>query len=288
MKMRNWLGIVLPAFFAILFFMYHFGKEPVKESIIFFPIDNQVYFTKANTSVRLSGSTPENYTLQWNVASETNQSVYLRQDISLLYGNGVLASTMNKWKQDTKIIEESKKVSGRNERLSQSVSFHYAEIHKNENTYRSAQAMSGQRMYVYQKGASFASFQKPQSQAERTAKTKLDVKTYSFLQKTWTGAKQFYNVTGANYYSVALTDLPQYQKNPLPGFTQEQTNKIIGNLWEGLYKNYFLGVKKSNGQKVSPIGSSMPLIMFSKDKTHLMVLFNLKDGEFIQLIQYTR
>ncbi|MCQ6266212.1 hypothetical protein M1K46_11105 [Fictibacillus sp. WQ 8-8] len=288
MKMRNWLGVVLPVFFAILFFMYYFGREPVKESIIFFPIDTQVTFTKATTNVTLGGSTAENYTLNWDVSSETNKPAYLRQDISMLYANGVLTSTMNKWEQDTRTLNQSKKVPGGNDQLSQSVSYHYAEIHRNEDTYRSAQAMSKKNLYVYHKGSSFSSFQNPKNSSERSVKTKLDVKTYPFLQQTWSGAKQFYNVNGANYNAVALNDLPQYQNSPLPGFTQDQTNKIIGNLWEGLYKNYFLGVKKSNGSKVDPIGSSMPLILFSKDKTHLMVLFKLKDGEYIQLIQYTR
>ncbi|MGG1573642.1 hypothetical protein [Fictibacillus sp. NRS-1165] len=288
MKMRNWLGVVLPVFFAILFFMYHFGKEPVKESIIFFPIDTQVTFTKANTNVSLGGSTAENYTLDWQVSSETNKPAYLRQDISLLYANGVLSSTMNKWEQDTRTLKQSKKVTGRNDQLVHSISYHYAEIHRNEDTYRSAQAMSKNYLYVFNNGSSYTSFQNAKNSKDRSVKTKLDVKTYQYLQKTWMGAKQFYNINGANYHAVALNDLPQFQERPLPGFTQGQTNKIIGSLWEGLYKNYFLGVRKSNGSKASPIGSSMPLILFSKDKTHLIVLFRLKDGEYIQLIQYTR
>lgn len=288
MTMRKWIGVIVPVFFVLIFFMYQFGKEPVKESIIFFPIDNRVQFTKAATGLSLSGTTSENYTVKWRVLSETNAETYLRQDISLLYRNGALSSTQNKWKQDAKTIDETKKVPGQKDQLYQGVSFHYAEIHKNEDTYRSAQAMSGQNLYVWKNGKKYASFQNPATNQQRAAKTSLDVATYKYLQQSWSKAKQFYNVNGANYYAAALNTLHQFQNSPIPGYNQAETNKIIGNLWEGLYKNYFLGVKKNNGTTVSPLGSSMPLILFSKDKTNVIVLFQLKDGEFIQLIQYTR
>ena len=87
------------------------------------------------------------------------------------------------------------------------------------------------------------------------------------------------------YTTIPLTSIYQYEEVPLPGFNKEQTQAIIGRLWEGLYKNYFLGVKKQDGTTIDPIGSTIPLILVSTDQTHLLVVSELKDDDIMLLKQ---
>ncbi|PLR76950.1 hypothetical protein CU633_12830 [Bacillus sp. V3-13] len=64
-----------------------------------------------------------------------------------------------------------------------------------------------------------------------------------------------------------------------------RTNEIPGHLWEGLYKNYFLGIQKKDGTIIDPIDSSMPLILLAKDQSHLLVAFETADREPVILRQ---
>lgn len=48
-----------------------------------------------------------------------------------------------------------------------------------------------------------------------------------------------------DYYHLYLPELVQYNEQPFMDLTTNETEMMIGNLWEGLYKNYFLGIKKT-------------------------------------------
>ncbi|KHF31170.1 hypothetical protein LR68_00118 [Anoxybacillus sp. BCO1] len=88
-----------------------------------------------------------------------------------------------------------------------------------------------------------------------------------------------------DYYHLYLTELVQYNEQPFMDLTTNETETMIGNLWEGLYKNYFLGIKKQNGSMESPIGSTVPLILIKKDYSQLFVVTETADGELIILKQ---
>ena len=63
--------------------------------------------------------------------------------------------------------------------------------------------------------------------------------------------------------------------------SQQETDVLIGRLWEGIYKNYVIQASESSENQLE---SYIPLILIDKQNTHLYVLFELNGGRE-QLIQ---
>jgi hypothetical protein len=263
-----------------------FIKKEARESITFFPIDSSFSFTEADTSIDFFKGTPLDYELHWTVGSKSSESVYLRQDISMIYENGKLDNKMTEWKTTSKNIYLEKDIKGKTPGLWEAISFHQGEIHNNEEKYRSVQKMSSDLLYTVTLNDTFTGYKTPKNAAERRLKNKLDHETNKFLQNTLAQLLNYYQIDRNNYHVISLHSLTGYNEKALPGFNQPKSQEIIGKLWEGLYKNYFINITTKSGQKISPIGSSMPYILLSKDKTHLFVLFQTATGENVQLIQY--
>jgi hypothetical protein len=263
-----------------------FVKKEARESITFFPIDNSFSFSDAITSIKFEEGTASNYELEWDVESESSESVYLRQDIAMIYENGKLANKMTEWKTNAKSIDLEKNIHGKTPGLWEGISYHQGEIHINEEKYRSVQRMSSDYLYTVRPNNTFTGFKEPNSASERRLKNFLDQETNKYLQNTLTKLLENYQINRNNYHIISLQSLTGYNEEALPGFNSLKSQEIIGKLWEGLYKNYFINITTKTGQKISPIGSSMPYILLSKDKTHLFVLFQTATGENIQLIQY--
>ncbi|MED1863474.1 hypothetical protein P4V41_08430 [Fictibacillus nanhaiensis] len=263
-----------------------FVKKEARESITFFPLDNTFSFKKAETKLSFLNGTSSKYDVLWKVNSETSERVYLRQDIAMIFENGRLNNKMTEWKTSASKIDLEKDIISSIPGLWEAISFHQGEIHLSEEKYRSVQRMSNDFLYTAKLDQTFSGFKIAKDNDERKAKNELDEKTNKYLQQTLTQTTNFYQIDLNDYYVISLESLTDYNSNPLPGFSPSKSQEIIGKLWEGLYKNYFLGITTKNGQKVSPIGSSMPFILISKDKKYLFVLFQTSNGENIQLIQY--
>lgn len=263
-----------------------FVKKEARESITFFPIDSSFSFTDAITSIKFKKGTASNYELEWDVESKLSESVYLRQDIAMIYENGKLANKMTEWKTNAKSIDLEKDIHGKTPGLWEGISYHQGEIHINEEKYRSVQRMSSDYLYTVKPNNTFTGFKKPNSASERRLKNMLDQETNKYLQNTLAQLLDYYQINRNNYHVISLQSLTGYNEKTLPGFNQLKSQEIIGKLWEGLYKNYFINITTKTGQKISPLGSSMPYILLSKDKTYLFVLFQTATGENIQLIQY--
>jgi hypothetical protein len=272
--------------FVLLYFLSPFSKEPpARESIIFFPLDPNVTFIKTETRLVLEPKKKnDEYVLRWYTTSSLDRKVYLRQDISLLFANGRLLGTLSKWKENSQTLLQEKTIEEKSSRLFQTISFHYGEIHDGE-AIRSSQKMSGDYLYVIDSAYSpLMSFRQARTTEQKEWENVLNKTTRQFLNYKTKQFVSHFSIREKNYYHFYLPELIVYNEQPFPDLSMEKTQKIIGNLWEGLYKNYFLGIKK-NGTVVSPIGSTMPVIFISKDYTHLIVFFETRDGKKIRLIQ---
>src|SRR5699024_6077260 len=95
----------------------------------------------------------------------------------------------------------------------------------------------------------------------------------------WHRLTSHFDIDMAQYEVVPLTELHQFENKALLSFTQEQTDEIIGKLWEGLYKNYIIPVSET---KDDSSDSYVPLILFEKHEHDILVLFEL-NGEKIKL-----
>lgn len=285
MKWR--ISIYLLIIILVIGIIYQpFVKKEARESITFFPLDNTFSFKEAETNLSFLNGTSSNYDLLWKVNSVTSERVYLRQDMAMIFENGRLNNKMTEWKTSADAIDLEKDILSSIPGLWEAISYHQGEIHLSEEKYRSVQRMSNDFLYAAKLRQSFSGFKVPKDNTERKAKNDLDEKTNKYLQQTLTQTTNFYQIDLDEYNVLSLESLTDYNNKPLSGFSLSKSQEIIGKLWEGLYKNYFLGITTKNGQRISPIGSSMPFILISKDKKYLFVLFQTTNGENIQLIQY--
>ena len=256
-------------------------KPQTKESIIFFPLNENVLYQSATTILMLEPEKKnDHYEVNWKVSSKLDTPAYLRQDVGFLFMNGRLKGLMNEWEQDTDQIVEESTIKGKESSLLQAVSFHYSEIHESDTDFTSAQKMSEDTLYVIDSNFSpLNAFRDPGTNAEKEWKNILDKVTTQQLDYLWEKAISSMKIPIENYTSIPLSQLPKVAEEPLEGFTQQEWDRLIGNLWEGLYKNYYLGLKKEDGTVIDSIDSAIPLILVKKDRSEVLVLLIDKNGE---------
>jgi hypothetical protein len=271
--MKKMYLVLVGFILVILAFSIHQYKNPkVQESITYFPIDPKVTFKTAQTTLTVMNK-PAN-TIVWKEHSTLDRQAYLRQDAALLYANGRLIDELWNWKQNTAIIDQEKRITMGESVLLQAITFHHAELHENDNQIFSSQAMSSAQLYFITSQAD-----------EANMKKQLDEQTERMLQLNWNKGLRHFSINLSNYQAFPLSQFNELAKDTLPGFTKPETGTIVGNLWEGLYKNYILGIKKADGTIENPKGSTLPLILIANDKTHLLVLTETSSGEPILLRQ---
>ncbi|MFJ7746175.1 hypothetical protein [Peribacillus sp. NPDC097295] len=263
---------------ATIFIILYFSDTPqVEETITFFPIDSSLQFEQASTHLVVKETGKEIYSLNWDVRSSLDRTAYLRQDVSLLFKNGKLVGTLKNWKQNRKELSQSAKSKEGESGLYDAITFHYAELHPSDTIFTSAQQMSKDKLYAVST-PELQSFHNPLSEEQKEWKNVLDSVTKEITLHSLDEAKKKYQINLNQYKVISLTELPAKKNQWLSSFPSFQREEIVGKLWEGLYKNYVLGIKKEDGSNVSPQGSTIPQLLVAKDKSEILVLFTSKDG----------
>jgi hypothetical protein len=284
------ISIAFVCILLLCYSTYYFfanDNNQAEESLIFFPIDPDVQFVEANSTLYLLDQQDDDeYSIKFNSQSRLDRKAYLRQDLSFLFEDGVLVATLSKWKEEAAGISLRKKIYGEDSSYYEAITFHHAEIHYPDDIIRSSQLMSSAFLYVIDSPLSpLESFKMPHTSLEREWKFILDNTRKQQLNYVWSRLIEAYNLQEDDYYLIPMTSLVHYNDKNLPNLTKQQTEKAIGGLWEGIYKNYFLGIKEEDGTTSSPIGSSLPLILLDKKGTQFHIIFETKSGKNVQLIQ---
>jgi hypothetical protein len=262
--------------------LYYLNAPKALESITFFPIDPNVTYKAAETSLTQTGQQP----VLWKISSTLDRKAYLRQDAGFLFVNGRLRDKLGKWQQNTESLTQEKRISGPQTGYFQAITFHHAELHEKGGQIFSSQAMSEDYLYLITgTQQQIHSFKTPKTPEEKRWQETLAEQTERLLQYSWNKGVRHFSIPLQEYQAFPLSEFNNRAKDHLPGFTKNETAGIVGRLWEGLYKNYFLGIKKQDGTIVNPIGSTTPLILLAKNKTHLLVLTETASGEPIVLRQ---
>ncbi|KKK33194.1 hypothetical protein WQ57_25020 [Mesobacillus campisalis] len=272
---------------AAVLLIYLFHPQETSETIIFFPIDEAAAYKSVNTTLTMAEGKNENeYEIQWNMYSLLGQKAYLRQDMGLLFKNGRLRGKTAEWKQNADNLSQKQEFNEKDTGKFQAVTFHHSEIHGKDDRITSAQDMSADLLYaIHSPYSPMRSFRIPNTQDDLEWKNLLDTAEDRQLEKAMNNALNKLRLNPDHFFKIWLTELPQFKDKPFPGYTLRETSEIIGRLWEGLYKNYFYGIKKQDGAIVSPIDSTIPLIMVAKDRSSLLVLTETADREAVLLIQ---
>lgn len=254
--------------------------------ITYFPHDAKIRFKNNATSLQLSNQIKyPSYQLDWRVASQSDQPLYLRQDVSLLFANGQLKGVKSKWAEDTDTIQMDEQVTFHQDARWETISFHHGENHLTDDNIKSIQQMTHDNLYVFDTGReTYETMETAHNKKEKIAQEKLNHTIDENLNTHLNELISHFNITQANYLVIPLTDLYQFNEKNLPTLTQQQTNKIMGQLWEGLYENYILSALnlKSN-QDVN----YMPFILFAKNHNHLIVLYELDQKKEMLIQRYS-
>lgn len=263
-------------------------SHKVVESIIFFPIDPTIQMDLARTTLDLmKEEKEEKYIVHWEVESHTSDTVYLRQDISLLFEDGRLSAVISDWKGNSSELTQYATYSGKDSSRFLALTFHHGEIHHPDKTITSTHKMSKDHLYVIDSAFSaLQSFKDVQSDEQKEWKAVLDKISEKQSEYYFEKALDYFAIPIHNYDLYSLEEIIELQEVGLPGVDTNQAETIIGKLWETLYKEYFLGIKTTAGTTIPPIDSSLPFILISKDYTHLFIVFETKEGESIKIIQH--
>ena len=207
----------------------------------------------------------------------SDRKAYLRQDISLLYANGLLVGKMGKgWKQNTDTINLQENIQYQESANFKSISYHHAELHENGHI-TSVQSITKDELYVVDSNFSPLNSFRTKSTDEKEWRDVLDKLTEERIKHSYDKAVETYAIYGESLLCIfADTVLANLLISRLPGFSIEDSRKIIGRLWEDIYKNYFLGVGIKDGTYADPANSTIPVILLAKDKSHLIVISELK------------
>lgn len=250
-----------------------------------FPLNESVKFSLAKSRLNVEDQNRENYKLQLQTISETTAPAYLRQDISLIYSNGFLVGKLYGGKVNTAYLEQNFTIKGKGSTRYNVITFHHAEIHQ-EDKITSQQTMSHDRIYILSSAFTSSSmFRKPQTNTQKQWKRILDFAIKEQWEYQWNYLIKFYNIDSSEYELIPFIQLVDYMEKPLPNLSMEQSQKVIGGIWEGIYRYYVLGLNDHKQQEIETKGSTVPILLLAKDGTHLKILFRTAEGQEIQLIQ---
>jgi hypothetical protein len=249
------------------------------------PIDPTVSFLQANSFLSVQAKPDKNtstplYTIRLDTLSQTNKSVSERHDITLLFQDGILVGSSHHEEKDVDTVIQRLEVKSKYNHLFQAVTLHHASIQNDKqlNDYAIQQTMSYDYLYVSAtKYGGIQSFHQPETMQHRNWKNMIDHQIHHQLNLEWNLAIKEFNVKSDDYYIFPMSQLPLYsEKDELPGISSENTAQVLGLIWNEVYEKVILDPKKSG----SANGSRIPLILISKDGSHLRIIFRTPDGSF--------
>lgn len=212
--------------------------------------------------------------------SQTNQSTSIRQDITLLYQDGILIAKNAHKKKHSDLVMQQVESHSKFHHLFQAISFHYAETENQTPLYQ----MSDDYLYVSAtKFGGIQAFHHPETVQQQNWKQIMDRTLHQLLNFEYNEAFQKLEIDPNKYYLFPLTQLPSYNMpEQLPGIPAEYSAETIRKIWNILHEHIVL---ESN---TPTLGSSLPLLLFAKDGTSFTVLYRTKDGQYHEWNQPVR
>src|SRR5690606_28173563 len=134
------------------------------------------------------------------------------------------------WRENTDKIKMDGVVELANDQVIHALSYHYGELHRNEEDITSSQTFSNDLLYMITdvNQDQFLFFRQPSNDEERFWKEKLDEKEKILLDYVIQKVVTPFNLNLSSYYIILIIQLPGYSKSDLPGFSKKQTGYIIG------------------------------------------------------------
>lgn len=264
--MNKLIGLTLSSIVVLIFLIFiSFKTVPV---ITYFPPQENEIVKFENNETSL---VQKQNTILWKSRSETNKDTYLRQDLSLLLHNDTIIGVLNKWKQDQAKISLQQSLPINNSGKYEAITLHFSEIHDQESIY-STQTTSTSSIYLYDSKDYFKSFKNPNSPDKKQLKQQIDDQAEQAFDELTKNLTTYFKIDTNDYKIYSLMDLKTHKPIILPELSESERNKIMGRLWEGIYKNYATPLLQKDNMNTK---STVPIILIDKKNTHLIVLYEL-------------
>lgn len=289
MKNKVWFIVILKTVIVCFLILLTIINNPLKETIQWYPIDENISFSDVSTNLKFNCKKDEDeYSIKWSTASKLDENTTMRIDLSLLFEDGILRDILFNSKQNSAALKKQTHVYGEDSGFYQTISFHYGEIEYADSTKKSIQNMSYDELYVLDSPLSpNQAFKIPTTNSQKEGKQILDTIINQNLYYTWEELITFFNIPQSRYYALPLTNLAIYNNKGLHQLTTEETQALIQLVWDSIYHDYFLELKKYDGELMSPVGSTIPLILFHQSFSHFIILFECTDGTKYQVLKHT-
>ncbi len=255
-------------------------KNNIYSNVIkFFPINNSIYFTEVGSDLEIYEQENKRYKVVGESWSQTSEKVFLRQDVNLLFQNGFLKGFDYPWEKDTDWIINKIAIPLEMDSIYSLLSYHHAEIHQND-IITSNQAVTEDKLYVSAIQNTWDAFKVPQNDLQKKQQATLTANYKKVREELLEQGLKQLNINKDNYM---IYDLDTFSlKGEESGIINEtQWQSVLGGLWEGLYNNYIFSYIKDELKYFSP---PMPWILVDKLGTHLLVIYQQANGEFVKLI----
>ncbi len=247
--------------------------------------DPQLSFVQANSTLFVENmennrNLPSAFKIKLNTISQTNKSISLRQDVTLLFQDGILVAKTGHQEKNADFIVQQLAITSKYNHLYQAISFHYAQT--DNQTYR--HQMSYDYLYVSAtKYGGIQTFHQPETLQQQNWKQIIDRRLHQQLNFEYNDAFQKFEINPNDYFLFPLSQLPIYSsQEQLPGIPAEDSSEVIRKIWNILHENIIM----EHNNKVN--GSSMPLLLIAKDGTYFTILYRTADGLYHQWDQPVR
>ncbi|MCQ2008411.1 MAG: hypothetical protein ABF629_08310 [Sporolactobacillus sp.] len=269
------LLITAAAVFSLLVFPFLLLDRP---TITYFPDNPRISFVTAATHLEFI---PENQLLRMRTASETKERNDLMQDFSLLYRNNQLVAIVNRWQKNVRQLSSSKELDmlpG----FYVGLTVHQAEQHIDQSIFGKEQLSQDYLMAIKTNG-SFHLYREPRTPEEANRLSKYTRELGVSREQMLRRAAAQYGFQVSDYRVIPLDALTGDSLTHIFPFGKEKAERITGQLWEGLYKNYVRGIQLTQTQAESPLGSTMPLLLVAQD--HMLIIFETANQQIMLLKQ---
>ncbi|MCO7128307.1 hypothetical protein NIE88_21505 [Sporolactobacillus shoreicorticis] len=269
------LLITAAAVFSLLIFPFLLLDRP---TITYFPEHPRIQYVTTATHLAF---VPENQLLRLQTASETKERNELMQDFSLLYRNNQLVAILNRWQKNVSELSASKELD-MSPGFYVGLTVHQAERHIDHSIYGKEQLSQDYLMAVKTNGT-YHLYREPKTTDEANQLSQYTRELGESRNKTLRRAAARYGFQLSDYRVVPLDALTGESFTHIFPFGREKAERITGQLWEGLYKNYVRGIQLAQAQSESPLGSTMPLLLIAQD--HMLIVFETANRQTVLLKQ---
>jgi hypothetical protein len=283
-------------FFFIFFIIFDWQENDARTQqtlykeepqLILYPIEDKKE-VKSNLTFSLTRQKGEHYRLHIKGTTKANPTPKLVQDLSLVYSNGRLIEKRYGYQEESAFLEQRFVHSSEGSHRYDVISFHHALFEDNKGELNSGIHLSADQVYVL--SSAFQPtllFHRSQTNTQKQWQRILDHAISEQWRYHWQYLLSFFQIESNQYEIIPLNQLNRfYQEKMTPTSHFQKPSQflnLLGRIWEDIYVYYYIGQQAHTDSLLNTQGSSMPVILISKNGSGFKILFRASDGQEVMI-----